>query len=65
MSAIITNGKQSTEWATTLPPGAESQCQRIRNACTTVVREYERSGSDADVMLFAQLIVAELEAKLV
>ena len=61
----IANTKQAGEWTVTLPPGKETQCMRIRNACSAVMRDYERSGSDADTLLFAQLIVAELEAKLV
>ena len=66
MSTTISNTRAATDWGTTLPgTSSDAASARVRTLCSAILREYERSGSDADFLLFSQLVVAELEAKLV
>ena len=66
MSSTISTTKAATDWVTPLPgTSSDAASQRVRTLCSAILREHERSGSDANFLLFSQLVVAELEAKLV
>lgn len=67
MSNTITNGKDATEWATSIPPDRdEAACRRVRSYCSAILNEFDTNPArSADARLFMQLIVAELETKLV